>query len=456
MLEPLPAQGVVSLAHVARAIQSAPDRLGIPDTSELRSVLVPFADHFVNFATVLRVGWAETKAHDEPLVLTAGEIILLSICFEPSDIAGAADLTAWLEAWRPIAKCSDTLLFHDQVQVQRHASRNSWSLEPCWIARVGADTTEWLNRAGPPGPFLHIESGFFAETIGSAAVHWLGDPNGDQSSHIQNSYRIIVPDPRAWLRDLTIADADLHVEVAGRLEHDVICTTITTDFLGRSSTALHRVTNRTFDIGLELPAQRLQVYLTAPTGAWYDRYDEVSSPRTWGRSVLSPQREPVDTTYEQLRDALEHGESETVEFKVWVPASRAKGKSYELLKAATAFANNRGGVIYIGVTDDCEVVGIEKQLRQEVRKERTTDLDKLQNSYAHLLHRVLNEGISPPIEHSIEWLSHAGLHVLRIDVADGRAKPYQVVEDSAIYVRRGGSDRRASVPDLEQMFKAQS
>lgn len=456
MLEDLPAQGLAPLAQVARAIQSAPDRLGLPDTSELRSVLVPFADHFVNFGTVLRVGWDETKAHDEPLVLAAGEIILLSIRFEPSDIAGTTDLTAWLESWRPIAKCRDTLRFHDQVQVQRHASRNAWSLEPCWMATVAADTTEWLNRAAPRGPFLHMESGFFAETIGSAAVQWLGDPNADQSSHIQNSYRIIVRDPRAWLRDLTIADAALQVEVAGEVEDAVICVTITTDFLGRSSTTLHRMTNRTFNIGLQLPAQRLQVYLTSPTGAWYDRYDEVSSPRTWGRAVLSPQRESIDTTYQQLRDALERGESETVEFKAWVPASRAKTKSYDLLKAATAFANNRGGAIYIGVTDDCEVVGTAKQLRQQVRKKRTTDLEGLQNSYAHLLRRVLNEGISPPIEHSMEWLSHAGLNVLRIDVADGRAKPHQVVENGAIYVRRGGSDKKASVPDLEQMFKGRS
>jgi ATP-dependent DNA helicase RecG len=60
----------------------------------------------------------------------------------------------------------------------------------------------------------------------------------------------------------------------------------------------------------------------------------------------------LTTTPKGLLSLIRKGESETVEFK--------QGFDRDVIETLAAFANSRGGSVFVGVADSGEVVGIEE------------------------------------------------------------------------------------------------
>lgn len=58
-----------------------------------------------------------------------------------------------------------------------------------------------------------------------------------------------------------------------------------------------------------------------------------------------------------LQDALEMGESIDIEFKSWIKVSSMKERISLVVDELIAFANCKGGTVYLGVEDNCEVTG---------------------------------------------------------------------------------------------------
>jgi predicted HTH transcriptional regulator len=75
------------------------------------------------------------------------------------------------------------------------------------------------------------------------------------------------------------------------------------------------------------------------------------------------------------------GELETVEFKPELPQQRE-----QIAVGATAFANRRGGKIFIGVADDCSIFGCR--------------LDKPKDAIT----QILRSYCDPPLDVSIDEL----------------------------------------------------
>jgi hypothetical protein len=449
MTKILPTEGSTTLDRVASAINAAPSELGIEDVAELRSVLVPIGeDKYIAYASVLRVGWP-SDLKDEPIVREAGGIILVAVRFTASEILSKQNLLEILNAWRPFGRYDMSLDFHDNVNISRLTSHSEWSVEPIWTLRLSEKSTRSLNRIGRTGPFLHAESDFFAENIADASKQWLHDPTLNDSSN-QGIYTVAMRDRRAWLKDLRIDHESDHlsVELERITKADVFLTVITVELDGGRAVNSAKVPGSSFSTPVPLPLTDIRVYLTDKTGTAYDDFRETTQYREpKRRSILNPPP-ALDPEYQELRDALEEGESETVEFKAWLPVDRERDKSYELLKAATAFANAFGGVIYIGVTDDCEVVGTAQQLRTEFLNATATDGNELRKEYADTLRRYLNQGISPAPVNSVEWVSHAGIPVLRIQIVSKGAL-HSIVEDGAMYIRKGARDRKATPAEIE-------
>lgn len=69
---------------------------------------------------------------------------------------------------------------------------------------------------------------------------------------------------------------------------------------------------------------------------------------------------------DRLLKAIAEGEGERTEFKEFVDLPRGKepladkDKFMQLLRTAAAFANTAGGTLYVGVSDDCEIVGVDQ------------------------------------------------------------------------------------------------
>jgi schlafen family protein len=450
MTKILPTEGSTTLDLLAEAINAAPSLLGVDDTAELRSVLVPVSigeNRLIAFASVLRIGWPSELT--EEIVREAGGIILVAARFTASKILNKQGLVETLNAWRPFGHYETSLDFHDNVNISRFTSFSDWSVEPIWTLHLSEKTTPSLSRVGRTGPFLHADSDFFAENIGDACRQWLLDPTiSDVSS--QGIYTVTMRDRRAWLKNLKIDHESgyLSVELERKTKSEVILTTITVELDGKKTVNSEEVRGSSFSSPIPLPLTDIRVYLTDRTGISYDDFRETTQYRERRRrSILYPPP-ALDPEYQELRDALVEGESETVEFKAWLPIDRAKAKSYELLKAATAFANTFGGAIYVGVTDDCEVVGTAQQLRTEFLNSTATDGEALRKEYADTLRRYLNQGISPEPASSVGWITHAGIPILRIGITS-KGVLHSIVEDGAIYIRKGARDRKAAPSEIE-------
>jgi len=84
--------------------------------------------------------------------------------------------------------------------------------------------------------------------------------------------------------------------------------------------------------------------------------------------LTKTQNESVANRQKQLINIIETGESEALEFKsslLWDLKALQKNKKLELaaVKSISAFLNSEGGQLLIGVNDDKDIIGLEKDYR---------------------------------------------------------------------------------------------
>jgi len=194
--------------------------------------------------------------------------------------------------------------------------------------------------------------------------------------------------------------------------------------------------------------------LLTDDGEQLDNYYESPHRTSWPTSIYNRRRIAPDPFHTRLLAALEQGEGEQVEFKPLVRLEPQDGKLGELLRATVAFANTSGGTIYLGVTDDGAIVGVLRELRRFVPEKHRADLASARGWYAKRLSHVLNQAITPPITVVPEWVEHAGDWVLAVTVERGSSPSYYLHSTGEAFVRRGGSNRRATPPDLERLGQA--
>lgn len=127
-------------------------------------------------------------------------------------------------------------------------------------------------------------------------------------------------------------------------------------------------------------------------------------------------------------------ESETVELKLIV--------TDVIKKEIVAFANSEGGTIYIDVSDDGEVVGIE-------------DSDKSDLQFSGMVHDNIKPDLSLFV--SYRTLNFDGKEVLSIDVERGTNRPYYLankgLRPEGVYIRHGFSSIPASYSTIRNIIK---
>ena len=127
-------------------------------------------------------------------------------------------------------------------------------------------------------------------------------------------------------------------------------------------------------------------------------------------------------------------ESEKIEFKeIFID---------EIKKEAVAFANSQGGVIYVGIRDDGEVIGIDNS-------------DEIMQKAANMLRDAIHPDITMFVHYRIENME--GKEVLAIEIQSGTDKPYYIYKNglkpSGVYIRQGSSSVPASESAIRQMIK---
>ena len=124
-------------------------------------------------------------------------------------------------------------------------------------------------------------------------------------------------------------------------------------------------------------------------------------------------------------------ETEKIEFK--------SEFTEEIYKEVIAFANTDGGVIYVGIDNEGNVIGL-------------TDVDE---EYTRITNGI-RDAIMPDVTMFVQYTIQDN-KVVRITVSEGTNKPYYLrkkgLKPSGVYVRQGTSSVPASPEVIRQMIK---
>ena len=124
-------------------------------------------------------------------------------------------------------------------------------------------------------------------------------------------------------------------------------------------------------------------------------------------------------------------ETENIEFK--------SGFTEEIYKEVIAFANTDGGIVYVGIDNDGNAVGL-------------TNVDE---EYTRITYGI-RDAIMPDVTMCVKYFIQENKAV-RITVNEGTNKPYYLkskgLKPSGVYVRQGTSNVSASPEQIRQMIK---
>ena len=124
-------------------------------------------------------------------------------------------------------------------------------------------------------------------------------------------------------------------------------------------------------------------------------------------------------------------ETENIEFKSQF--------TEEIYKEVIAFANTDGGIVYVGIDNDGNVIGL-------------TDVD---NEYVRITNGI-RDAIMPDVTMFVRFTVQEN-KVVRITVSEGTNKPYYLkgkgLKPSGVYVRQGTSSVPASLELIRRMIK---
>ena len=111
----------------------------------------------------------------------------------------------------------------------------------------------------------------------------------------------------------------------------------------------------------------------------------------------------------------------------------------DIYKEVIAFANTDGGVIYLGIDDKGNLIGI----------------DNVDETYTRLTNGI-RDAIAPDVTVIVRYVLQDN-KVIQIEVAEGSYKPYYLkskgMKPTGVYVRQGASSVQASPDQIRQMIK---
>jgi hypothetical protein len=137
----------------------------------------------------------------------------------------------------------------------------------------------------------------------------------------------------------------------------------------------------------------------------------------------------IENSTTQLLDVINKGENENVEFKVVLDAKHDK----EFLETVVAFANTSGGTIFIGVSDNCKVIGFGENVKAKIED-------------------LIDGNCEPSIHVQVNQTNVQGnLPITIVEVPEGKNKPY-ILANTGIFVRRGSSDRQIKRTELDDII----
>lgn len=148
-----------------------------------------------------------------------------------------------------------------------------------------------------------------------------------------------------------------------------------------------------------------------------------------------PYRPSTKEPFDHVQAAREQGASIVQSFHESM--TRKGGRLHAVLCDIVAFANTRGGTIYIGANTN--------------PKTPPVGVPNVEEAIAALRQEIA-EKITPPLDVGIDHLESLGKHIVRINVPEGPDKPY-AMEQSKIYVRQESETNLAVRDEIIQLVR---
>jgi Putative DNA-binding domain len=199
-------------------------------------------------------------------------------------------------------------------------------------------------------------------------------------------------------------------------------------------------------------ADRVELFLIDEESRIYDLFKES---KTWGyssgvRFLKSNSASLTDKVYQ----ALAVGENQQFEFKPFVDLDEKsdgtkKTKLLEVIKTVVAFVNTDGGWIFLGIDDDCVLIGIDEKLRIYAKESEANAID----SYCGALKSKIKARIDGEADIVISHDLVDNKILVLIEVRKSKSGPICVDQDHHFYVRRGASNRKLLPREWESTLK---
>lgn len=182
---------------------------------------------------------------------------------------------------------------------------------------------------------------------------------------------------------------------------------------------------------VERTASGYVVLLPQPSDIDRDFYEVIQSLEEMGQHFVKREKlgEVVDEAGEiDIDQLIESGESEIVEFKQALPNS-----DRAIPKEIVGLANQRGGVLVVGIADDGTVVGV----------------DDVNDVEEHVTH-IIRDRIDPAMSPSIKKRAHQGEDLLVIEAPRAERVPYNL--NGTFYRRIGTTTKKLSSTELGRWY----
>jgi hypothetical protein len=175
--------------------------------------------------------------------------------------------------------------FQETTNVHHHSGHGYWGEQPCWVIEIYDRQSANRGLAAPRGPFKNFQHGFYAEDLGAAVEQWAADPMARDSSAVQDSYRIVLPDHRGFIADLKRQGNELHVRVEGAKVQSLMCALTVRDHRGVQSRLSAPVKSNRAVFQLPVLTRSVELFVFDESESWCDAYTESEGQKSWGRAI---------------------------------------------------------------------------------------------------------------------------------------------------------------------------
>jgi hypothetical protein len=319
---------------------------------------------------------------------------------------------------------NDFLIKGRQEAYFTYSNRRYGYIQEKWPMRVYKFGIEQSN-VQPRGELLQKGAPYYPD-INNAIIHFFEiaveqfNPRGEAW--------IVILDYRARIKSLKLIFSKVELELDSpeiEFEDLVLKYFATSDLKGVASPDIYP-SSKSFKIGLDFQPDTLSFVLLSRQDNYKIDGKEFYKWRGEGEGII------IERPKEEILSLARAGESQNLEYKYDVIEEKNKT---DFIETVVAFLNSNKGTILVGVKDNGEISGSQKDPED--------------------LHKIIHDGCDPPPkgikikEQKIEEFKK----VIIVEVPKGEDPPYQSKKDEIFYVRHNGSDMRVKRSELLDLLK---